>query len=263
MSTTTTLFGSTEAQAARDLIGGTAIGDIRNDLLKQILVATANRIGGSSSVGFADITGSPGDNAALAAALAAKLDLTGGTMTGALVNSVNGAASTPALHFTGTPFSGGSSTTTKPLFLLEPTGTTSNNWTPNGTMAAVNGPSGFTGMLAELQLNGARRFAIGSDGWIHGMAGNTMVIAPAAGQNLALYPTSGGGLAIYTSTTYQAGNNLVFDTATGTKIGTATGQKLGFWNATPVVQQVLATGGGATVDNVITFLQTIGLCKQS
>jgi hypothetical protein len=48
---TTTLFGSTEAQAARDLIGGTAIGDLRNDLLKQILVATANRTGGSGGSG--------------------------------------------------------------------------------------------------------------------------------------------------------------------------------------------------------------------
>jgi hypothetical protein len=42
--TTTTLFGSDEAQAARDLIGGTAIGDLRNELLKQILVATANKV---------------------------------------------------------------------------------------------------------------------------------------------------------------------------------------------------------------------------
>lgn len=48
---TTTLFGSTEAQTARDLIGGTAIGDLRNDLLKQILVATANRTGGSGGSG--------------------------------------------------------------------------------------------------------------------------------------------------------------------------------------------------------------------
>lgn len=57
--------------------------------------------------------------------------------------------------------------------------------------------------------------------------------------------------------------NLALTTTTGTKIATATGQKLGFWNATPVVQQVLATGAGATVDNVITLLQTLGLCKQS
>lgn len=63
--------------------------------------------------------------------------------------------------------------------------------------------------------------------------------------------------------TKAEGHNVTLGTTTGTKIGTATGEKLGFWNATPVVQQVLATGGGATVDNVITLLQTLGLCKQS
>ena len=57
--------------------------------------------------------------------------------------------------------------------------------------------------------------------------------------------------------------NVAMNTTTGTKIGTATGQKLAFWNQTPVVQQVLATGAGATVDNVISLLQTLGLCKQS
>lgn len=63
--------------------------------------------------------------------------------------------------------------------------------------------------------------------------------------------------------TKAEGHNVTLGTTTGTKIGTATGQKLAFWDATPVVQQVLATGGGATVDNVITLLQTLGLCKQS
>ena len=57
--------------------------------------------------------------------------------------------------------------------------------------------------------------------------------------------------------------NIALNTTTGSKLGTATGQKLGFWGITPVVQQVLATGGGATVDNVISLLQTLGLCKQA
>ena len=57
--------------------------------------------------------------------------------------------------------------------------------------------------------------------------------------------------------------NLVTDTSTGTQIATATGQKLGFWGHAPAVQQVLATGAGKAVDDVITFLQAIGLCKQS
>lgn len=60
--------------------------------------------------------------------------------------------------------------------------------------------------------------------------------------------------------------NIAVNTTTGTKIGTvggAAGQKLAFWNSTPIVQPVLATGGGATVDNVITVLQNLGLCRQS
>jgi hypothetical protein len=68
--------------------------------------------------------------------------------------------------------------------------------------------------------------------------------------------------------TFSAGitlstKDIVTDTTTGTKIGTATGQKLGFWNATPVAQQVFATGASHTVDELITVLQTLGLVKQS
>ncbi len=43
--------------------------------------------------------------------------------------------------------------------------------------------------------------------------------------------------------TLADGANVALGTTTGTKIGTATSQKLGFFNATPVVQQ---TGGAAT-----------------
>lgn len=57
--------------------------------------------------------------------------------------------------------------------------------------------------------------------------------------------------------------DFLINATTGTKIGTGTTAKIGFWGATPVAQQILATGTGKTVDNVITFLQTLGLCKQS
>ena len=74
-----------------------------------------------------------------------------------------------------------------------------------------------------------------------------------------------GNVGIEVGNTIDMGNsrNIEFGTATGGKIGTATGEKLCFWGVTPVVQQVLATGGGATVDNVISLLQTLGLCKQA
>jgi hypothetical protein len=39
------------------------------------------------------------------------------------------------------------------------------------------------------------------------------------------------------SVTIADAQNIILNTITGTKIGTAVGQKLGFWNATPVVQQ--------------------------
>ena len=61
----------------------------------------------------------------------------------------------------------------------------------------------------------------------------------------------------------EEGSNIVAGVGTGTKIATSALQKVGFWNATPVVQQTLSTGAGATVDDVISLLQTLGLCKQS
>lgn len=62
------------------------------------------------------------------------------------------------------------------------------------------------------------------------------------------------------------GGNLNLGTVTGTKIGTvggAAGQKIGFFNQTPIVQPLLATGAAHTVDDVITTLQNLGLCRQS
>jgi len=66
----------------------------------------------------------------------------------------------------------------------------------------------------------------------------------------------------------EAGN-IVLGTTTGTAIGTAAAQKLGFWNATPVVQPaaVADASGGATVDaeartalnDLLAKLRTIGL----
>lgn len=59
--------------------------------------------------------------------------------------------------------------------------------------------------------------------------------------------------------------NIAFNATTGTKIGTATTQKIGFWNATPVVQQAAvadATGAGdvvAQLNSLLAKLRTIGL----
>jgi hypothetical protein len=76
--------------------------------------------------------------------------------------------------------------------------------------------------------------------------------------------------------------NMAFDTTTGTKIGTATSQKIGFWNTTPVIQQShiadattqdLAgtdtvdetklesdlSGIVSTINSILTTLETVGI----
>lgn len=63
-------------------------------------------------------------------------------------------ASKSSLLLSGTGFSGGTSTTTKPTLLIEPTGTTSTGWSTSGTKLGVNAESGFTGRGFDIQLNG-------------------------------------------------------------------------------------------------------------
>jgi hypothetical protein len=63
-----------------------------------------------------------------------------------------------------------------------------------------------------------------------------------------------GNLSI--TNTYLRGNinltdsaNIVIDTTTGTKIGTSTSQKIGLWNATPIVQPTTSVAAAAFVAN--------------
>jgi len=86
------------------------------------------------------------------------------TTAGRFINSYNATASAPAKAFTGTWFTGGTSTTTKPQVVIEPTGTTSTAWSTSGTGLGVNASSGFTGRLLDLQLNGTSNFSVSSAG---------------------------------------------------------------------------------------------------
>jgi hypothetical protein len=45
------------------------------------------------------------------------------------------------------------------------------------------------------------------------------------------------------------GRDFILDTTTGSKIGTATSQKLGFWNATPIIQPTTAIAAATFVAN--------------
>lgn len=63
---------------------------------------------------------------------------------------------------------------------------------------------------------------------------------------------------------FKAGGSIIGPTGSGgLKFLSASNQYGSFWGVAPVQQQVLATGAGKVVDDVITLLQTLGLCKQS
>jgi hypothetical protein len=91
-------------------------------------------------------------------------DGTNVTLSGRFISSLNGAASAPPGTFTGTWFTGGTSTTTKPQVVIEPTGTTSTGWSTSGTGFGVNAASGFVGNLLDLQVNGSALGRVTSGG---------------------------------------------------------------------------------------------------
>lgn len=88
-----------------------------------------------------------------------------------LTLTANGAASTPAQKLTGTWFSGGSSTTTKPQFLIEPAGTATTAWSTGGTGIGVNAASGFSGNLIDAQVAASSKFSVSMSGQVRTVVG--------------------------------------------------------------------------------------------
>ena len=157
---------------------------------------------------------------------ALRLPLTGGTLTGQLANSYTSIASTPANILTGTWFTGGTATTTKPHFLIEPTGTTSTGWNTNGAGLGVNAASGFTGRLADFQTNGTSVASISATGVIVSNGGFQTAATSIFSSNRVFISsglTSSTNGSIYTSNTRSlelvadatAGRGMIIQTGTG------------------------------------------------
>lgn len=83
-----------------------------------------------------------------------------------MINSYTSLVSSPAKSLTGSWYSGGTATTTKPHILIEPTGATSTGWSTSGTGLGINAASGFVGNLLDLQLNGTSKAKVDSTGQI-------------------------------------------------------------------------------------------------
>ena len=82
--------------------------------------------------------------------------------------SYAGAASTPGLTVSGAPYTGGSATTNFPQLYVNTTGATGpTTFSTAGTMFGINAPSGFTGTLLDLRINGGSALvSISSSGGI-------------------------------------------------------------------------------------------------
>jgi hypothetical protein len=149
-----------------------------------------------------------------------------GTTLTAVRIAINGAAAasvTPA-SLTGTWFSGGTATTTKPYLLIEPTGATSTGWATTGTGFGVNAASGFVGRLFDLQLNGTSKFYVDYTGATTATGGGTylgsLTTRPAATQDAVILAGRAGGTLSYgvtlTPTTLTASRTVTLQDAAGT-----------------------------------------------
>ncbi len=68
---------------------------------------------------------------------------------------------------------------------------------------------------------------------------------------------------VYRTLDMKDGANVTSSTSTGTKIGTSTGQKFGFWNVTPVAQQGGLTQTYSTADGTLAALTSATLTDSS
>lgn len=153
-------------------------------------------------------------------------------------------------------------------------GTTSNTGGNGGAYNFTTGVGGVaTGTAATGGNGGAFTIATGAGGagaTTNGNGGNITLTAGIAGAGAGAagvngtitFNQGGSNKVVLASTGIVIGDavDLVLNATTGTKIGTATTQKLAFWNATPIVQPTTAVsaatrtgGGGATVTDTDTF----------
>jgi len=81
------------------------------------------------------------------------------TSSGGFVNSSPGSASTAAAKINGALFTGGTGSTTWPLFFLSQGVSFPSTWSTNGTEFGINGPPSFTGNFLDFHVSGGASVA--------------------------------------------------------------------------------------------------------
>jgi hypothetical protein len=153
--------------------------------------------------------------------------VTGGSVTGLSALGANNPS------FTGTTVMTGNSANTQILKLVK---------------NASQGP----GVLALYSNDGTTELLrLDGNGNIGKTSGDLQINAP-SGNSILMRPNGSVEVARFSGGAFQLSDavNLVANTTTGTKVGTSTSQKLGFYNATPAVQPS---------GNIVAALQSLGL----
>lgn len=127
-------------------------------------------------------------------------------------------------------------------------------------LAAVNSAGAFNTTISNASMGQASVVSIPDPG-----ASTANFLLNKGAQSVAGATTFTGGLVVTTTNATITDVNVVLGTATGTKFGTATSQKLAFYNSTPVVQQAttgtstgFTAGGGTTATSTSTFTGNSG-----
>jgi hypothetical protein len=199
----------------------------------------------------------------------------GGLSTGSLLISVSGGTATPSVFaHTATRITFGSGTAGLPTDSADLTWhDTNKTLTLSGADAdqVINATSGVASL--DLQKNGtsAIKLRTGTSGHNIDFAANTTNYLNVTGAGSYIGMNVNAKEYLFRATGFEMPEacNVILGTTTGTKFGTATTQKLGFYNATPVVQRTVVAdpSGGATQDAeartaiiaVITRLEELGL----
>lgn len=166
------------------------------------------------------------------------------TTGGTTINPVAGAASAPAMQFTGVFETGGTGTTNFPHLLIQPsTATASTTWSTTGTALGVNAHTGC-GNTIDLQLDGVSKFKVDCS-----LGAATLGSGLTLGSNGALTWTSRGTLTSPASAVIQLGAAdaaaPVAQTLRVQNVVTATSNTAG---ANATIQLSIGTGTGAGGD---------------
>jgi hypothetical protein len=237
----------------------------------QVVTPTANR-----TISFPDATGTVALVAGSSGQLTynsagAQAGLTSASIgsTGQINISLAGAASTPPVTFTGSWFTGGTATTTKPQLLIEPTGTTSTAWSTNGTGLGVNAASGFAGRLLDLQTNGTSQMVVQGDGKVGvgistpssylakqlvvntGATANEGItlVSDAASNSVIAFADGTAGAARYRCLIdyNHATDSLSLSTASSTAVSIDSAQRVGLSTTTPGDKLEIAGAGSGII----------------